>query len=140
MVAQEQLAVLDTNTWSHLYAPRHKRHVRFDKWSELLLGRRVVIALQTRAEVLVGVSTLGPARGQAILDQLGRTTIIHPGDEILQAYVALTVEARRQAHAIEQPVHVADRWIAATAIALEAPLLTADGVFDRAPELELLEW
>jgi predicted nucleic acid-binding protein len=55
----------------------------------------------------------------------------------LNAYVTLSVESRANGHPIHQAIHAADRWIAATAIALGAPLLTADKMFDGAPGLTL---
>ncbi|MGH3565222.1 MAG: hypothetical protein ACRDRH_04160 [Pseudonocardia sp.] len=59
-------------------------------------------------------------------------------DDVVAAYVDLSVACRSAGHALHQKVHVADRWVAATAIALDRPLLSLDGVFAAAPGLRLL--
>lgn len=38
-------------------------------------------------------------------------------------------------HALGQKVHEADRWIAATALALGVGLISGDAVFDKVPGL-----
>ncbi len=51
--------------------------------------------------------------------------------------VTVTVEARARGLGIAQSNHVADRWIAACAIAKSIPLLSGDGIFTDAPSLSL---
>jgi predicted nucleic acid-binding protein len=62
-----------------------------------------------------------------------------PVDErVIDAFVQITVDCRRSGHALGQKEHVADRWIAATAIAIRRPLLASDGIYFDTPGLELL--
>jgi len=45
---------------------------------------------------------------------------------------------RQAGHALHEPVHSSDLWIAASAIHIDAPLLTADTDFNDVPGLSLL--
>jgi predicted nucleic acid-binding protein len=60
------------------------------------------------------------------------------GLTVREAYVDLTVWGHEHGHAIGQPVHVADRWIAASAIAWGLVLATTDGIFDGIDGLQLM--
>ena len=110
---------------------------RLRAWRSYLSGRVPVIATQTRAEVLTGLSALGDRRRQAILKALDAARTAPVSDAVVGAYATLAAAAKAQAHPIHQPIHTADRWIAATAIALGSPLLTADKMFRGAPGLLL---
>ena len=59
-------------------------------------------------------------------------------DEVVAAYVELQVECVRIGHALGQKQHTGDRWVAATAIALDRPLVSLDGIYANAPGLALL--
>ncbi len=48
---------------------------------------------------------------------------------------ALRAECSRTGHALAQPEHSADLWIAATAVYLDLPLVTDDGIFAGVPGL-----
>ena len=82
----------------------------------MLVGRSVAIAVQTRSELLIwpGVHGWSADRAERLRDQLDN------------------------GHALGQQEHVADRWVAATAIAIRRPLLTGDGIYLATPGLELL--
>jgi predicted nucleic acid-binding protein len=54
---------------------------------------------------------------------------------LLSTYVDLRIACERAGHALAQPDHDADRWIAATAIHLSVPLVSHDGIFRDAPNL-----
>ena len=49
----------------------------------------------------------------------------------------LRVECQRVGHALSQREHDADRWIAATALRLDVPLVSNDGVVRATPGLLL---
>ncbi len=99
-----------------------------------------MIATQTRAEVLAGLemTRLGPQRESAIMSQLDRTATLPVGPGVVQAYARLAGQARVAGHALWEPRHTADRWIAATAVAYEMPLLAVDAIYRDAPALRLL--
>ena len=134
-----RVAVLDTDVWSNLYA--HQRETpNVAEWRRLLLGVTVVIAAHSRAEVLGGLlwHPVGPEREARIRQQLEKTPTVPVDEDVVQACARLYAEARRSGHCLGQKIHTNDRWIAATAIAIDAPLLALDGVFRGAPRLELL--
>ena len=59
--------------------------------------------------------------------------------DVVEAYVQLTVDLKTSGHALQQKQHTGDRWVAATAIAIGAPLFSADGIYRGAPGLVLLD-
>ncbi len=135
------LAVVDTDIWSHLFGRRRRPAPLLTAWREGLIGRRVVIATQTRAEVLVGlrIGGLGSARSDVIAAALAATPVVPVTPDVVESFVTLSVEAKAAGHAIAAKIHTAGRWAAATAIAIGAPLLSADRVYRNAPRLRLLD-
>jgi len=135
------LILLDTNVWSVLHGVRRQDGgPDLTRWHQHLAGAVETICLQVRAEVLAGTRAWGPRRAAetaALLDQ----TPTYPIDEaVVQAYATLAYQARQSGHAIHQKIHDGDRWIAATAISLGIPLLSADKAFRGAPGLDLIDW
>jgi predicted nucleic acid-binding protein len=138
-VARPDLALLDTDVWSHLYGLGHRRHPDIARWRELLAGRTVLVAVQTRAEVLMGLLRLGEARRGPILHELNNTPTVPVNEDVIQRYAQLTADARERGDALWHKIHTGDRWIAATALVVDAPLLTGDGIFRSDPDLVLLD-
>lgn len=105
-----------------------------------LQGRIVVVATQTRAELkawplLKGWGATQRARMNQILSS---TSTVPVTEDVVDAFVALTVRCQHAGHALAQKEHVADRWVAASAIALARPLLALDRIYEGTPDLELL--
>jgi len=115
--------VLDTNVWSCLFA-NSKSHPReqVDSWRDLLKGYLPVIAIQTRAEVLVGLASLGEHRAGPSRTALGSLLTFPVTETVIQAYVILTRSSQQSGHPLHQKIHTGDRWIAATAVALNLNL------------------
>ena len=86
------LVILDTDVWSLLYGPRRTADPRVRGWRDLISGSTVVIAAQTRAEVLAGVysSNWGQQRRGAVLIQLERTATIPVDERVIEQYAQLT--------------------------------------------------
>jgi predicted nucleic acid-binding protein len=139
------LVVLDTNIWTHLYSSS-KQHVDAPLWRAAMVGLEVVIAQQTRAEVLYAMrlSNWSAARKGKVLDQLDATPTVPIDEEVIEAWVELRAACqllRPTPHPLyNSKHHGGDQWIAATAISLGAPLLSLDGGFKDAPGLTLLEF
>jgi predicted nucleic acid-binding protein len=57
--------------------------------------------------------------------------------EVIEAYVTLSVDCQKIGHALCQKIHTADRWVAATALALDRPLISLDTVYRGVPGLTL---
>ncbi len=144
-MAGEQVVLLDTDAYSALYVTPEetvrKRGYPLDEWRASLRGHRVVIAFRTRAEVLVGARSAkwGAPRMNALDERLHSTPTVQLDEDVFEAYVTLTVDARAHSKGIGQRAHTADRWIAACAIAKSVPLLSKDGIFADAPALSLFE-
>lgn len=65
------------------------------------------------------------------------TTVIPVSDALVRTVAEFRFDCRVSEHPLHNPVHNSDLWIAATAVHVDAVLLTADGVFDDAPGLRL---
>lgn len=141
----DESVLLDTDAFSALYvsaeATARKQGFPLDAWRGALAGRRIVISFQTRAEVLAGVRAAGWDRRKvaAVHGELDRTPTVQLDQEVFDAFVDLTVASRAAGKAIGQKIHSADRWIAASAIAKQLPLLTRDSTFANAPGVTLFE-
>lgn len=137
----DDLVLLDTDIWSHLFSDARRRHPDDARWRELLLGRRIAIATQTRAEVLAGaaIAQWGEGRTTALRVQLDRTPTIPVALDVVEAYARLTADLRLLGHALHDKKHTGDRWIAATALAVGAPLFSGDGIYRGTPGLVLFD-
>ncbi|MDR0945239.1 MAG: PIN domain-containing protein [Bifidobacteriaceae bacterium] len=133
------VVLVDTNVWSCVSGDkRHPDQELVQAWKRFLTGKVIVIATQTRAEILQGLRFLGPRRASILTAALDRTRCMPVTEEVVQAYATLYYEAMKAGHPIHNKIHAADRWIAATAIALGIPLLTEDHMFWGAPQLTLI--
>lgn len=135
--------LVDTNVISRALLPSRVsgKSATAAEWREVLLGRSIVMAVQTRVELLSwpGMSGWGPARQGALESWVAAVPTVDVTAEVQAAYVDLTVTAKRAGHAIQDRAHVADRWIAATALAARLPLASDDGIFAGIEGLELVE-
>jgi predicted nucleic acid-binding protein len=136
----EDVVVLDTDVYSQLYVRQGATAATKQTFKDVLVGRSVAIAVQTRAELLIWPELRGwsAARTGRLRDQLDSTPTVPVNDLVLEAFVRITVACRRNGHALGQKEHVADRWVAATAAAISRPLLAVDSIYHDAPGLVLL--
>jgi predicted nucleic acid-binding protein len=133
--------LLDTDVWSKLFILKGTVDPRVETWKTALVGRPVVIATQTRAELLQWpeLHTWGQPKKDALEAQLNATPTIPVDESVTRAYVRLTVSCKHAGLGLFQKVHCADRWIAATAIAHNLPLLTGDDNLRAAPGVKSLQ-
>jgi predicted nucleic acid-binding protein len=137
------VVVVDTDAFSKVFIrqPRSaEAHADMAALKLRLQGRIVVVATQTRAELKAWPLLKGWGAAQrARLDEiLSSTSTVPVTEDVVDAFVTLTVRCQRTGHALAQKDHVADRWVAASAMAIDRPLLTLDGVYQGAPDLALL--
>ncbi len=87
------------------------------------VGRSVAIAIQTGAELLIWPEMRGWSadRADRLREQLDNTPTVPVDERVIEAFVQTTVNCRRLGHTLAQKPHVADRWVAATAIAISRP-------------------
>lgn len=132
--------VLDTNAWSRLFIARDTSDDRGHEWRSALLGKTVVIATQTRAELLSGAAVAGWDRRRLhhLRRQLAQTPTVPVLEAVTEAWVTLRSACRRHDHPLGERAQVAEAWVAATAISISAPLLAADPVYELTPGLILL--
>lgn len=144
----DQTVVIDTDAYSRIYLASGRHATRPDHvaqrqaLTDALTGKTVVIAVQTRAEVLTFpvMGQFGVRRTAQVRAQIDQTPTIPVTNEVIEAWVQLTAACKRINHSLGQKPHAADRWVAATAIALGVPLLAVDGGYKDAPGLTLLPW
>ena len=130
--------LVDTNVFSRAYLP--KRRAPSNDWVDRLFGRTLTVAVQTVVELRSGARMAGWGdRKIAELEAwLGAVQVIPVTDRVQASYVDLTAWARAHGHAIHDKPHVADRWIAASAMAWELELASDDGIFDSIDGLRRL--
>ena len=80
----------------------------------------------------------GPDRLQRLGREIARAEIVWPGPNPTQAYASLRAWCVRTGHGLGQKEHEADRWVAATAVWLQIPLVAHDAIFTNVKDLELL--
>lgn len=110
------------------------------RYASLLVGRQLVIAVQTVTELYFGArkANWGEARLQQLEQRIVRAVIAPCDDQLARTCADLRLRCLRQGHALAQKVHTNDLWVAATAAHYEIPLVSNDRVFERAPGLWLL--
>lgn len=62
---------------------------------------------------------------------------VESGFELIAVYAQLKVDCHRAGHPLAQKIHDGDRWIAATAIRLDLPLVANDRIFGNVPGLRV---
>lgn len=62
--------------------------------------------------------------------------IARPGPSLVAMYVGLRTWATRSGHGLAGRAHEADRWIAATSLHVDVPLVSTDRIFSDVPGLD----
>ena len=104
-----------------------------------MAGQQIFLAAATVAELRFGalVAGWGDQRRQRLEQSIAATTVVPVSDALLTTAAHLRHACRDAGHALHEPVHANDLWIAASALHIGARLLTADSVFDDVPGLSL---
>lgn len=132
--------VVDTGVFSApLLARRTIGKSLQEKYRRHLVGRQLVISVQTLAELYYGakVASWGSARLGRLEQLVDTALIIAPDKTMSHRFGALRARLRRSGHPLHQDDHTADLWIATTAIHLGLPLVSHDGIFAKCPGLDL---
>lgn len=140
---ESTVALVDTDVFSALYVDpvrAARRGMPVEQWRAALIGLQVVISFQTRAEVLAGVlsSNWGARRVSGVTGKLDLMPTVGADPDVIGAYARLTAACRVRGHALAAKVHTGDRWVAASAIAKDLPLLSGDRIYAAAPDLARL--
>ncbi len=129
-------AVVDTDVFSSELVPGS---VLAERYRPLTLARPTFISFQTAAEIRFGalLRGWGEARRLRMEAWLAVAEMVESGPELIAVYAQLKVDCHRAGHPLGQKIHDGDRWIAATAIRLDLPLVANDGIFADVPRLRL---
>jgi tRNA(fMet)-specific endonuclease VapC len=130
--------VIDTGVFAARLTP--SGNLLAARYRTLLEGRPVVISFVTVAELGYGarLAGWGPGRLRRLEYEIARAEIVWPGPNLVEAYASLRTWCVRTGHGLGHKEHEADRWVAATAIWLQVPLVAHDGIFANVKDLELL--
>jgi tRNA(fMet)-specific endonuclease VapC len=116
------LVLVDTDIVSF----RFKKDSRARLYRRHLLGRTPVIAFMTLGELEAWAQERrwGPARRKELARHLGQYEVYYADEVLCRLWADVWTRARRKG----RPIQVADAWIAATALALDVPLVTHNTV------------
>ncbi|HEV7942814.1 MAG TPA: PIN domain-containing protein [Solirubrobacteraceae bacterium] len=128
--------VIDTDVFSADLVPGSRLAERY---GPLIAGRPAFISFQTVAELRYGAIRRGwgEARMRKLDAKIHRVEVVHTGPELVALCAQLRADCAAIGHALAQREHNADRWIAATAIRIEIPLVSNDAIFRDVPGLSL---
>ncbi len=130
--------LLDTNAFSDLM----RKHAKFDaRMASLLPTDRVVICPVVRGEIRYGIEQLPKSkRRQELENQAALLFAVIPCESIPEAsgdhYAMTKIARQRKGLTLDEN----DLWIAATALALGAVLVSRDSDFQQLDGLTVNDW
>jgi predicted nucleic acid-binding protein len=125
--------VIDTNVVSYIL----KRDTRGELYKPHIEGKLQMIAAQTFAELEVWPleNNWGSQRHMALRTHLEKFVFVEASKEIAILWAEIQAHAKR----VGRPISAGDTWIAATALAYDAPLATHNRKdFEHVPGLTVL--
>jgi predicted nucleic acid-binding protein len=130
--------VIDTGVFGARLTPSGR--LLASRYRSALEGRPVVISFVTVAELEYGarLAGWGTDRLRRLEYELGRAEIVWPGPHLTDVYATLRAWCVKTGHGLGHKEHEADRWIAATAVWLQVPLVAHDRIFANVKGLELV--
>lgn len=107
------------------------------QYRAVIEGRSVVVSFVTVTEIGFGAikAGWGDIRRRHLERVLARLVVVQPDDQLMLTSAELRASCFAVGHALGQKVHEADRWIAATAMALGVALISGDALFENVPGL-----
>ena len=106
-------------------------------YREAIGGRTVLVSFVTITEMRFGAirAGWGEIRRRGLERVLARLVVVQPDDDLMLKCAELRAACSTDGHPLGQKVHEADRWVAATAIALGVELISGDAAFENVPGL-----
>ncbi len=110
--------LVDTNIISYAY----NEHSLWEVYQPMLEGQQLLVAAQSVAELRFGAlfENWGERKRRRLEVLLSSFVVVHTDDEICTAWARVRSEALTKG----RPIGAGDAWIAATARALDIPLVT----------------
>lgn len=130
--------VVDTMVISWLLNDRPEELA--SRFRDVIGPNPVLLSFHTLMELRYGAlrAGWGELRRRRLERQIAQLTIVQPDDAMITVCAELRQRCRQAGHALADKTHYGDRWIAATSIRVELPLVSHDGVFVAAPGVDLL--
>lgn len=112
------IRVVDTDVWSYIYKGREESRLYLPH----LFGNTLVVSFQTQAELIRWAVSAGwsPRRRQLLEVRLQKYVVEHSSYALSLRWAEAMESGRRSG----RPISAADAWVAATALLLNAPLIT----------------
>jgi len=131
--------VVDTGIFSASISRRRRQ--RFESQIALMTGNQIFLAAATVSELRFGalVAEWSDLRRERLEESIEATTVVPVSNKLLTTTAELRFACRRAGHPLHDRSHANDLWVAASAVHISAPLLTADNVFADTPGLILHE-
>ncbi len=109
-------------------------------YRSLIAERTTVVSFVTATELRYGAlkAGWGELRHRGLERDLKQLVIAQPDDKVMRACAELRDRCERAGQGLAQKIHEADRWIAATALAYQIPLVSDDAIFEDIAGLVLL--
>jgi tRNA(fMet)-specific endonuclease VapC len=126
--------VVDTDVASYIF----NWHSQAQQYVEALRGSELILSFMTIAELRMGAITAGwGSRRRLILEQfIQGFELVYADNNLCTVWARIRADAR----AVGRGLSPQDAWIAATALALDAPLATNNrGDFEHINKLRLFE-
>ena len=125
--------VVDTDVASYIF----NWHSRAQQYAGALRGSELILSFMTIAELRMGAISAGwGSRRRLLLEQfMQRFELVYADNDLCTIWAQIRANAR----AAGRPLSPQDAWIAATALALDAPLATNNRRdFEHVQKLRLL--
>jgi len=129
--------VIDTDIASWLLDPRPSLHA--EEARRVIGGRSRIVSFVTVTELRYGAlrAGWGELRRRQLERSLADVDVIQTSAALIDRCASLRAEQSRVGHALSQKIHEADRWVAATAVALGLELVAGDGIFENVAGLDV---
>ncbi len=130
--------VVDTDALSWALDPRPVP--RAEAARARIADRTAVVSFVSVAEIRFGAlrAGWGELRIRRLARSLADLDVVESDARLIDRYAELRAWASGGGHAIAQKIHEADRWVAATALALDLELVSGDRIFESIPGLVVL--
>ena len=127
--------VVDTGVFSAALSRRRRQ--AFDAHVAALRGHQLFLSVATVAELRYGalVAEWESSRLERLEAAIESTTVVPVSNELITVVAETRAACRRIAHPLADQAHTSDLWIAATALCIDAALVTADNLFNEVPGL-----
>lgn len=131
--------MIDTVAFSALFHQARRPEIAAP-YIEIVSGRDLLVSFVTVTELRFGAlkGGWGDLRRRALERDLAALPVVQPDDQLMSICAAVRNRCEREGLPLGQKIHEADRWIAATALRLKIPVVSADQVFRGVAGLAVL--